>query len=92
MVTGGLGLQFTGEAIGQSLRQLSHHHHAILFLGNMLMSVAHLLRLYVWMEAFRRQVSPQIQNEPGGTVSTFQSRTRIFLSQIQAPKELKADT
>jgi hypothetical protein len=78
LVTGGLGLQFTGEAIGQSLRQLSNHHHAILLTGNLLMSIAHLLRLYVWMEAFRRQVSPQIQEEPGENVPTFQGRAQTL--------------
>ena len=77
MVTGGLGLQFTGEAIGQSLRQLSNHHHAILLAGNLLLSVAHLLRLYVWSEAFRwREVSPQTEKEPGQNVDTFQTRAR----------------
>jgi len=54
MVTGGLGLQFTAEAIGQSLRQLSQGDHTIQLIGNLLMSVAHVLRLYVWREAFRR--------------------------------------
>jgi hypothetical protein len=93
MVTGGLGLQFTGEAIGQSLRQLSHHHQAILLTGNMLMSVAHLLRLYVWMEAFRRRdVSTQIQKEPGENVSTFPSRAQTFFSRIPPPEELKAES
>jgi hypothetical protein len=86
LVTGGLGLQFTGEAIGQSLRQLSHHHHVILFVGNLLMSVAHLLRLYVWMEAFgRREVLPQIQEEPGGNVSTFHNQAQKLFCQISPP-------
>jgi hypothetical protein len=93
MVTGGLGLQFTGEAIGQSLRQLSHHHHGILFLGNMLMSLAHLLRLYVWMEAFRkREVSPQIQEEPGGNASTFPGRAPNLFTQISTPIGLEAES
>jgi hypothetical protein len=67
MITGGLGLQFTMEAIGQSLRQLSQHRPTILLVANILVSVAHLLRLYVWREAFRRQgkkVNP-IQSGPG---------------------------
>jgi len=77
MVTGGLGLQFTGEAIGQSLRQLSHGNHFILFVGNILMSVAHLLRLYVWMVAFSRpRVLPQTNQEPGENASTFSSRAQ----------------
>jgi hypothetical protein len=54
LVTGGLGLQFTVEAIAQSLRQLSRHRPAILLAANLLLSAAHLMRLYVWREAFRR--------------------------------------
>jgi hypothetical protein len=83
MVTGGLGLQFTGEAIGQSLRQLSYHYHHdpyILFLGNILMSIAHLLRLYVWLEAFRRRpVSSALTKEkPGGNLNPFPSRAETL--------------
>jgi len=54
MVTGGLGLQFAGEAIGQSLRQLSRDHMTILFIGNLVAAGTHLLRLYVWNAAFRK--------------------------------------
>ena len=54
MVTGGLGLQFTGEAIGQSLRQLSKDHLTILIVGNLVAAGTHLLRLYVWNAAFRK--------------------------------------
>jgi hypothetical protein len=54
MVTGGLGLQFTGEAIGQSLRQISQDHFSLFVMGNLVGGITHLLRLYVWREAFRR--------------------------------------
>jgi len=54
MVTGGLGLQFTGEAIGQSLRQVSWNYVGLFILGNLVGGITHLLRLYVWREAFRR--------------------------------------
>jgi hypothetical protein len=68
MVTGGLGLQFTGEAIGQSMRQLSvPHHHILLLAGNLVLTASHLMRLYVWSEAFRRgRVTHQIDDEPDG--------------------------
>jgi len=66
MITGGLGLQFTLEAIGQSLRQLSRHRPAILLIANILVSVAHLLRLYVWREAFRKPRIEGKKNQPGG--------------------------
>ena len=65
MITGGLGLQFTLEAIGQSLRQLSRHRPAILLIANILVSVAHLLRLYVWREAFRKPRNEKKKIEPG---------------------------
>src|SRR6266404_1303436 len=50
MLTVGLGLQFTGEAIGQSLRQIAHSQRSTgtVFAGNLLLSISHLMRLYVW--------------------------------------------
>jgi hypothetical protein len=54
MVTGGLGLQFTGEAIGQSFRQLSQNHSSALILGNIVAGGTHALRLYVWHAAFKK--------------------------------------
>ena len=68
MVTGGLGLQFTGEAIAQSLRQMSHHRLGVLIVGNLVAGGVQLLRLYVWLEAFRRIRSAQKaekEEEPG---------------------------
>jgi hypothetical protein len=66
MLTVGLGLQFTGEAIGQSLRQLAHHRSSgTAFAGNLLLSMSHLIRLYVWWEAFRRPYG-QDKQESGG--------------------------
>jgi hypothetical protein len=85
MVTGGLGLQFTGEAIGQSLRQLSNHHHSTLLVGNLLLSMSHLLRLYVWAEAFRwRQIFPETEEEPGSTVETIENRALFYSPAEQA--------
>jgi len=54
IVTGGLGLQFAGEAIGQSLRQLSRSHDIALIIGNLVAGVTHLLRLYIWYSAFSK--------------------------------------
>ena len=72
MITGGLGLQFTLEAIGQSLRQLSQHRPTVLLIANVLVSVAHLMRLYVWREAFRAARGLQ-ENKigPDGSSKTF---------------------
>ena|SRR6266566_1211923 len=68
MLTVGLGLQFTGEAIGQSLRQIAHSHRStgLVFAGNLLLSVSHLMRLYVWWEAFRRPYAELDKPEAGG--------------------------
>jgi hypothetical protein len=56
LVTGGLGLQFTGDAIGQSMRQLAQPGKIVwlLWVGNLLVVCSHLLRVYVWWEAFRK--------------------------------------
>lgn len=54
LVTVGLGLQFTGEAIGHSMRQIPQYHQAMLLAGNFLSGIAHLMRLYLWREAFRQ--------------------------------------
>jgi hypothetical protein len=64
MVTGGLGLQFAGEAIGQSLRQLSREHYSLYVIGNLVAGITHLLRLYVWYSAFRKP--PAKEKEPDG--------------------------
>jgi hypothetical protein len=70
MITAGLGLQFTGEAIGNALRQMSQHRPVVLLTGNILLGASHLMRLYVWLEAFRKpQTLPDKADdaeEPGG--------------------------
>ncbi|SRR6266700_1555062 len=71
MITGGLGLQFTLEAIGQSMRQLSQHRRTLLLAANILVSVAHLMRLYVWREAFRRSPKAGPKKKPDGTSEEF---------------------
>jgi hypothetical protein len=81
MVTGGLGLQFTGEAIGQSMRQMSvPHHHILLLAGNLVLTASHLMRLYVWSEAFRRpRRLEHIDKEPGDDVPTFRRQAQTLL-------------
>jgi len=69
MVIGGLGLQFTGEAIGQSLRQIGFHdrNKDIVLAGNLVAGLAQVLRLYVWSQAFRRAgTSKAKEEEPDG--------------------------
>jgi uncharacterized BrkB/YihY/UPF0761 family membrane protein len=54
MVSGGLGIQFTGAAIGHSLRQLSPNWQGAVFAGSLIVVITHFMCLYVWWEAFRR--------------------------------------
>lgn len=55
MLSGALGIQFTGAAIGQSLRQLARgaRNFPLAVTGSMLVVVSNLICLYVWWQAFR---------------------------------------
>jgi hypothetical protein len=50
LVTGALGIQFTGGAIGQSLRDMAP---GIVAAASDFMMIASLARLYIWWQAFR---------------------------------------
>jgi hypothetical protein len=50
LITGGLGIQFTGGAIGQGLRDMSP---AIVAAASDFTVMANLARLYIWWQAFR---------------------------------------
>jgi len=50
MLSGALGVQFSGEAIGHSLRTLSR---ALVWPGNLLILFSDLACLYVWWQTFR---------------------------------------
>jgi hypothetical protein len=60
MLSGGLGIQFTGEAIGASLRQIAirNRSHAISFTGGVITVLADLICLYVWWRTFAREPRP----------------------------------
>jgi hypothetical protein len=51
MVSGGIGIQMAGKAIGHALRQLSH---STVTLGDLVIVLSHLLCLYIWWQAFRK--------------------------------------
>jgi hypothetical protein len=51
MISGGMGIQMAGKAIGHSFRQISRS--TILF-GNLIIVLSHLFCLYIWWQAFRR--------------------------------------
>ncbi len=63
MLSGGLGLQFTGGAIGESIRSLStrNQSHALSFGGGVVAMLANLLCLYVWWQTLRAP----LRNGPG---------------------------
>lgn len=62
-LTGGLGLQVTGEAIGYSLRQISR---STQLTGSILVVLAHFLCLYVWWRAFDTQPRRELAQQPAG--------------------------
>jgi hypothetical protein len=65
MLSGGLGIEFTGSAIGQSVRQLaqSGRHANAELAGSVLVVVSSLMCLYVWWQTFRRY-SPERTGRP----------------------------
>jgi hypothetical protein len=60
MVSGGMGIEMAGKAIGHSLRQLSK---STQLTGDLILVITHLLCLYIWWQAFRRP-------EPAGRRAT----------------------
>ncbi len=50
MVSGGMGIQMAGKAIGHSLRQLSR---GTIVAGDLIIVLSGLLCLYIWWQAFR---------------------------------------
>ena len=60
MLSGALGIQFAGEAIGGSIRNLAvaiygptAQARPLLMTGNVLIMVANLVCMYIWWQAFR---------------------------------------
>jgi hypothetical protein len=61
LLSGALGIQFTGEAIGEAVRQLAtaHRHHPTALLGSTIMVAADIVRSYIWWRALRRAPVPE---------------------------------
>lgn len=59
LVTGALGIQFTGAAIGQALREMSP---AIVAISSDFVVLTNLARLYIWWQAFRDPAKPAPSN------------------------------
>ena len=64
MVSGALGIQFTGQAIGQAIRALSHSP-TVRFLANILLMSMDLIFLYLWYQAFRTENRPATAGRAG---------------------------
>jgi hypothetical protein len=56
MLSCGLGIMFAGGAIGEALRNLAsaHEHHALSYVGSLIMLTADTMLLYIWWRAFRK--------------------------------------
>jgi uncharacterized membrane protein len=50
LVSGGLGIQMAGKAIGHSLRHISR---GMILTGDVIIVFSHLICLYIWWQAFR---------------------------------------
>jgi len=53
MLSAGLGVMFTGEAIGESVRNLESHASALALPGSILVVVTNLVFLYIWWQTLR---------------------------------------
>lgn len=62
VVSGGLGVQLAGSAIGQGLRVLWEVSKVFATLGNLVGSVTYLLSLYMLMRAFSRPEEPRTES------------------------------
>ena len=67
LLSGGLGIQFTGEAIGEATRDLAIRSHSrpISLFGNSLIMLTNLLFLYIWRQALR---TAPVRRQPGVTL------------------------
>jgi len=57
LLSGGMGIMFTGEAIGESIRSMAirNHSHFAVLAGSLIILLSDLAFLYIWWQAFRRQ-------------------------------------
>jgi len=84
LLSGGLGIQFAGEAIGHSLRGLLPR--SVVILGSIVVVLANLICLYVWWQTFRLpSEKPRI---PAGAVSKTHGQPLAEVAD-PAPSEAK---
>jgi hypothetical protein len=67
LLSGGLGIKFTGEAVGTSIRQLAlrTRSRTLSLSGGVLMLLANLIFLYIWWQAFR---TTPVRQQRGATL------------------------
>jgi hypothetical protein len=67
LLSGGLGIQFTGEAIGESIVHLAlrTRSHAMSLTGAVIILLADLMFLYIWWQALR---AAPVRRQPGVTL------------------------
>ncbi|MGA9626167.1 MAG: hypothetical protein WBL65_26095 [Bryobacteraceae bacterium] len=67
LLSGGLGIKFTGEAVGTSIRQLAlrTRSRTLSLSGGVLMLLANLMFLYIWWQAFR---TTPVRRQPSVTL------------------------
>ncbi len=72
MLSGALGIQFTGEAIGESLRKLSigSRAHSAVVTGNIVIMLTNLVAMYIWWQTFREHHATR----PPGSAATFSAK------------------
>jgi hypothetical protein len=68
LLSGGLGVQFAGAAVGESLRQMAtgSRSRSLALAGSVIIVAASLFRLYTWWYALRKQDVPAKLAEGGG--------------------------
>jgi hypothetical protein len=59
IISGGLGIQFTGEAIGEAIRGLTTNL-TVVHTGSVIIMIVNLGVLYIWRQAFRTQPSANV--------------------------------
>lgn len=75
LVSGGLGIQFAGEAIGESLRSMAIQRHSrpLSFTGSLIISLVDLLSVYIIWQAFRSSKSRRIETKEPPTLEKRQA-------------------
>jgi len=62
LISGGLGIRFTGEAIGDSIRQVAYRLRStpISLTGSVVVTLVDLMCLFIWWQAFREKVPARV--------------------------------